>query len=380
MKFHALLRTATWAGFLFSLHTALTVYVNSSFLETKIPSDLVGILYTAAAIVSIAGLYVVPRLINKFGSSKVLGGLMVLNIGNLIGLIISPNAAIIAICFILFISFNTLIYLGLDILIEHWSVDAPQGTVRGKYLTLLSIGFMTAPLIAGFIADRLGFSVLYGFSLIMIIPVFAIAVLQLPAITITHPSKSNILSLARKFISHPKLGSVFMINFILQFFYAWMVIYSPIYLHEIVGIPWDTLGILFTIMLAAFVIFEYPIGKMADRFGEKRFMILGLVIMGIATMFVARAPLMTIPLLALVLFITRAGASMIEVSTESYFFKHVHPDDTGTIGFFRNTYPFAYIIAPILASPIIKFLPMWTLFIILGFICLAGILFTRKVK
>jgi hypothetical protein len=76
---------------------------------------------------------------------------------------------------------------------------------------------------------------------------------------------------------------------------------------------------------------------------------------------------------AATLFMTRIGASIIEVATESYFFRHVKHDDTGSMGFFRNTYPFAYIIAPLLSSVLLKFTPLWSLFMVLGVICFVSI-------
>ena len=381
MKPRMLLQTAYWAGFLFSMHNALTSYMNSSFLETKINEGLLGFLYTASAVVSLVGLYAVPRLINRFGSSRVLGTLMFANMANLIVLITCGNIWAISACFVLLLSFTTMIYLGLDIMIEHWSSSAVQGSVRGRYLTMLNIGFMLSPLLAGFIADRLGFGVLYGFSLVILVPTLIIAVFRLPSVSISHPSKANVIQLAGKFIRHPELGAVFGVNFMLQFFYSWMVIYGPIYLHETIGIPWDTLGILFTVMLSAFVVFEYPVGKISDKIhGEKFFMGLGLAVMGIATILLVHAPHMTLAALAIVLFATRVGASLVEVSTESYFFKRVSHDDTGTIGFFRNTYPFAYILAPVIASGILLVAPTQTLFIILGCLCLGSVVLVGKIK
>jgi MFS family permease len=370
----SLLRTTYLAGFLLTFHIALISYVNSSFLATKVPESLVGFLYTASAIIAIFGLYVTPKLISRFGSSKTLGILVFVNIANILTLILVNNIAVISSCFVLYFAINTCLYLGLDILIEHWSENANQGSVRGMYLTALNIGFMIAPLLGGFVMDRLGFSALYSFALIILIPTFIIIGMVLPSITHTHVSKSNLLGLAKKFLRHPDLSAVFCINFILQFFYCWMVIYTPIYLHEYVHLPWNTIGELFTIMLSAFVLSQYIIGKIADRLHiERGLMITGLVIMGIATMLVARAPVATFWILAATLFMTRIGASIVEVATESYFFRHVKHDDTGSMGFFRNTYPFAYIIAPLLSSVLLKFAPVWSLFMVLGIICFLGI-------
>lgn len=380
MKYRGLLQTTYWAGFFLALHAALTVYINSSYLSTKLPESLIGMLYTAAAIISVVGLFLIPIMINKFGTSRVIGGIILANIANLLAMILSPNIAIVATCFVLYFALTTSLYLGIDIIIEHWSASSVQGSVRGSYLTFLSIGYMIAPFLAGFITDRLGFTALYGFAIILLIPAGIILTIKLPSITHTHASKANIISLARKFMSHRDFSAVFFVNFILQFFYAWMVIYTPIYLHEHAGISWDKIGILFTIMLSAFVLFQYLMGKLADRFHvEKKMMMLGLLIMGIATFFVTKAPLLSFWALASVLFVTRVGASMLEVMTESYFFKHVHHDDTGSIGFFRNTYPFAYLIAPLFASLILGFAPMKTLFIILGIICCLGIFIVRLI-
>ena len=383
MKYRELLRTTYFAGFLFSVQVALTAYINSSYLATKLPDFLIGILYTASAALAIAGLFLIPKLISAFGSSKIIGFLMLANILNILGMILSSNVYLVSFCFVLYFAFTTLIYLGIDIIIEHWSANTIQGTVRGAYLTSMNIGYMIGPIVAGFIADRLGFGVVYGFAIVFLIPVFIMIGFQLPTVTHIHESKANILGLARKFITHPELGSVFTVNFILQFFYAWMVIYTPIYLHQYAHIAWDTIGIMFTVMLLAFPLFEYPLGKLADKFKiEKSFMILGLITMGVATFFVTKAPVISIGALIAVLFITRIGASTVEVMTESYFFRKVDHNDTGSIGFFRNTLPFAYILAPVIASVVLKIAPMWTLFTILGVICCAGILviFPRKRK
>lgn len=374
MKPRDLLRTTYFAGFLFSFHTALTIYVNSSFLATKIPESLIGELYAAAAVVSIIGLFVIPKLIARFGTRVILGILLVLNCANVLGLILSSNTLLIMICFVFFFGFNTVLYLGFDILIEHWSNPERQGSVRGAYLTALNVGFMSAPLIAGYIADRLGFGALYGIALVILLPILGIVTTRLPAVENPHVSKLRFFTLVHRFLKNKSLRLVFMVNGTLQFFYVWMTIYAPLYLHEHVHISWDRIGLMFTIMLSAFVIFQYITGKMADRFHcERPMMVAGLLIMGTASMMVARAPLMSFWTITAIFFITRVGASIVEVMTESYFFKHVRADDVGSIGFFRNTYPIASILAATTGAVLLQWLPLWDLFIIMGIICLVSI-------
>lgn len=374
------LRKTYITAFLFTFHVALVFYINSSFLATKLPEGLVGFLYTASAILAVIGLYGIPKLVNRFGTRTILGSMLAISIASILSLVFVNNILVVICAFIIYFALMTCIYLGFDIILEHYSENSDQGSIRGIYLTSLALGFMIAPFISGFIMDRLGFTALYTFSVGILVLVFFCVTLMLPSITHTHISKDKILGLAKKFLRHPDFSAVFFINFILQFFYCWMVIYTPIYLHEHLGIGWDSIGRLFTIMLSAFVISEYIIGKIADRFRvERGLMMAGLIVIAGATMLVARAPTMTFWVLAATLFMTRIGASIIEVVTESYFFRRVNHDDTGSIGFFRNTYPFAYIIAPLLSSLVLKFAPLWTLYIILGIICLLTIFVARGI-
>jgi MFS family permease len=160
-----------------------------------------------------------------------------------------------------------------------------------------------------------------------------------------------------------------------------MVIYAPLYLYNIIGLSWSEIGIIFTIMLTPFVILEYPLGVIADKYlGEKEILMLGFGIAGTATIVFGTLG-ESVPLAAwgFVLFLTRVGASMIESMTEIYFFKKITDRNTNIISVFRNTIPVAYTIAPIIASVLLFRLPYQALFVILGFICWMGIFLSLRI-
>lgn len=381
MKRQSLLTLVYILGGIFSFQTALTIYLNSSFLVTKIPESLIGILYTVSAIISLILLWVVPRSISRWGTRPVVLTLLGGNSIYLALIVFGKSIPLLSVAFILFLAHNTSLFFCFDVLIESWSSDRIQGAVRGIYLTCMNLGFMMGPFIGGFIADRVGFRGLYIFAWILLVPLIIILTRIIPTVHVVHSSKIKFFSGLRMFIRNRNLGSVLLINFILQFFYAWMVIYSTVFLHEVRGISWDVLGLMLTIMLSAFVILQYSIGKITDKFHlEKPLMVVGLFIMGIATLGITQAPFLSISMITFILFMTRVGASIIEVVTESYFFKHVHVDDVGTIGFFRNMYPLAYVLAPMIASAILTRAPLWTLFTLLGCGCIGAVLIVAQMK
>ena len=71
---------------------------------------------------------------------------------------------------------------------------------------------------------------------------------------------------------------------------------------------------------------------------------------------------------------------MIEVMTESYFFKHMDSGDTNIISAWRRNLPFAFILAPTLAIVILSFFDYKYLFLILGLIMLYGLRYSLTIK
>ena len=74
----------------------------------------------------------------------------------------------------------------------------------------------------------------------------------------------------------------------------------------------------------------------------------------------------------MLLFLTRIGASLVEMMSEAYFFKHVEAKSTDLISLFRNTRPISYLVAPIVAPVVILFGGMQGLWIVLGGLMLWG--------
>ena len=170
-------------------------------------------------------------------------------------------------------------------------------------------------------------------------------------------------------------------RFILEIFYVWMVVYTPIYLNQYIHLPWSHIGILFTIMLLPFALFEYPIGKLADKLcGEKEIITIGFIIMSLATVSISFITTQSFVLWAVVLFLTRTGASLVEITTESYFFKHVNSKDVQDIAMFRSSRPISYIMAPAIAGTLLFFIPHNYLYLILGIGVMFGIKYTLALR
>ena len=369
------------AGFLFSIPIALTSYVNSSFLKTYVNERYIGLLYVIASIITIFGFLKMPKALNRLGNQLVAFFLSLSIFLSLILLAIGSNQFTVILAFFLYFIASNLIIASLDIFIEDFSKNSSIGKFRGLYLMIINSAWVIAQLVSGSIISKSSFRGIYLFAAGFMLLVSAIFVLFLHNFKDPKYKKVSIKKTLKFFTENSHASKIYLINFILKFFYVWMIIYTPIYLNEYLHFNWGQIGIIFTIMLIPFVLVDFPLGKMSDKMGEKKILIWGFLIGIIATLCIPLISKTDLWIWALILFGTRTGAAVIEVMSESYFFKIINEENADAISFFRNNYPLAYIVAPLLAMPILFFVPSFKyIFYVLGAILLCGLFIALRLE
>jgi len=354
---------------------ALNAYVNSTFLTGITGSkSLVSLIFTGGSILAVIGLAFIPLVLRRFGNYATTLTITVLGAVVFLGLSLLQSPVLIVLSFLVYLVVSSLLYYNIDLLLEHFSKNSTTGGMRGAFLSVSALAFLAGPFVAGFILGENEYWKIYLATAILF--VLAIPVFVRSFKTYKDPvyDRTPFWKTLREIYQHQDMRKLFSIYFLLRFFYAWMIIYTPIYLNEFVGLSWTTIGIIFSIMLLPFVLLEYPLGKMADtKLGEKEIMTLGFVVLAIATATLSLITTSVWWVWAVALFATRIGASMVESMSQTYFFKKIDDGDSKLLGFFQMTSPLSYIIAPVVASVVFLFLDFRFLFIVLGILVLFGI-------
>lgn len=370
-------------SFLFALHVAITAYINSSFLTSIISEKYVGLIFSIGSIISLIFLSQSSGILKSFGNRKLALFFIIMNVLGISGMILSDNQILTGLSFVVFNVTNILFFFCIDIFVEHFSDRNTIGRARGLYLTIYNIGWMTSPFITGFLTTLgYGYIPVYIMSLIIAIIVIIGFILWIPSFRDASYTKVPFIQ-AYKFLKEKHhLASINIINFILQFFYALMVIYTPIYLIEHIGMTWESLSIIFTIMLLPFVIMPISISRAISRYQlhKRKLITIGAIIMGISTILVAFNHTNSIIVWAILLCMTRIGASLVESVSEIYFFTHVKEEDAHLLSLFRDMSPLSYLVAPLLGTAVLSLLPFNYLFIILGIIVLSILYYVPRLK
>src|SRR3989344_1758777 len=361
-------------GFFLSLHVALPAYLFSSFLSQFFPEKYIGIIFSIASLLTIWLFSKLPAILRRFGNFVTAGVFLTCTIVAIALLSFIKLPFLVIVIFILYQLATSVLTFNFDIFLEHSSGNKVTGEIRGTYLMFGSIAWVIAEVLLVFIIANNQYNTVFIVASLVALPMMVI-LNRFKRFHDPHYRALQILTLFKKTSGHSKeVISIYIINFLLCFFYSWMVIYTPLYLYNYVGFQWNQIAILFAVMLLPFALIQRPLWKLADRkFGEKEFLIGGFSIMAIATGVMSFLPTPEFWIWMGLLFVSRIGAATTEVMSETYFFKHVHDSDVALIGIFRTTRPWAYIVAPIVATVLLPFSGIQYLFIILAVIMLYGV-------
>lgn len=363
------------AGFLLAIHYALTIYINSSYLSTFFPISVIDHLYMAGSLLTVGCLILSSRFLKWFGNNAlVLVGLLC-EIAALLTLAFATNPMYILLAFVAHQCLPPLLIFGMDIFFEGTLTSMKEAEkVRGFYLSIVNLAYVCAPLIAGSLANDGKFSTIYIISSIILSILWFIILIVFHNVRPKRYREVGFQNSLKKFLARRHLSGIFIMNFTLQCFYALMVIYTAPYLHEAIGLSWSSIGFIYTIMLLPFVMFEAPLGKLFERHHDEReILIIGFIIMAFATVSISYVESTNIFLWAFILFMTRVGASFVEVASEASFFKRVTDQDAAFIGVFKLSSPLSYVVAPFIAGWLLMILPVSALYIVIGGILLTGI-------
>ncbi len=368
-------------GLLISFRYAIPSYVTSSYLSGIFGERFIGYIFAIGSVFGLLVFYFASHILRRWGNYKTSIIFSIISFLALFTVAIAKNPLLILICLTASSAAGSLVALNLDIFVEHDSANAKTGNIRGVFLATQNAAYLVSPYLAGLIIATLNYKGIFLSASLMMIPFILIIFSNLKGFPDPEYKEFHLKSTAKEFFRRRDIKFITISYFLLQFFFAWMVIYTPLYLHSYIGFDWLTIGKIFTIMLLPFVIIEAPLGRLADKkFGEKEILTIGFILMAAMTALMPLVVDKNFWIWALLLFGTRIGAAMVEVMCDAYFFKNIGDKDANLISIYRSMVPIAYIVAPITATIFLMYLPISYLFYILGFLMLFGLRYSLAIK
>lgn len=357
-------------------HFFFVHYVNSSFLEQYLDAQAVGIVFALGNILALVSFGIMPTLLRTFGNKTLAIALASVQLCVFVALATTEDPALILPLF----AINSLIIPPLlytiDVFLEALTTDEGEtGSIRGTLLTIASAASIVSPVIAGFVITEANYyERIYLLSGFMLIPFIFLVITRFHTFIDPEYRMFRIGPTLNAVAHSRELRHIVMCQFLLRFYFAWMVVYMPMYLHTVIGFSWPEIGLILSVMLIPYLFLELPAGILADKYwGEKELLAAGFVIVALTTGILVFFDEPTLVLWMALLFATRIGASLIDIMTETHFFKHVDGSDTDTISVFRMLRPLAWLIALLAGTAALAIVSLEYLWVILAVIMFYGL-------
>lgn len=373
------------ATLLLIFHTFLVAYINSSYLEQFLPTTSVGTIYTVGSALSVLIFLFISRVLHKVGNFRMTMGLLCVNFLAVLGMAYADSLRVAVPLFLVHLISVPLIVFNLDVFMEEviGNNETATGSRRGLLLTLASLIGAISPLASSILTEQAdgSFSSAYIVSAFTLIPIMTILIFWFKNFNDPEYKEIDLFAAIRTFWEQYNIRNVFLAHFVLQIFFMLMVVYTPLYLTGTIGLSWAEFGVVMFFAQLAYVLFEYPIGVIADKYiGEKEMMGFGFLIIAISLSWMAFVTMASVLVWSIIMFTTRIGASFCEVTTESYFFKQTKSSDAQIISFFRVTRPLAYVVGAMLASLSLLYLPFNLLFVVIACLMIPAMFFTLNIQ
>jgi MFS family permease len=258
--------------------------------------------------------------------------------------------------YIIYIFMSEYLYLLASVMVEDLSKNNQTGTIRGRFLSMLNLGYLLSPFLSYFLIKYFSFQSIFLLSGVFVLFALFVSKFMIGNLPKISPENFNIKNTWSLLLKNYDIRTIFLANISFYIFGIGLIVYLPFRLGE-VGISLETyLSVILPVALLPFVILPYYLGHLEDEFrDEKGFLIFSLFGLILSLFLFVYIDSRSVLVWAGLVFLARVFGAIAETSVNSYFFKKVDKTNTSIISIFTTSKQFAYLFfTPILSLILIK--------------------------
>ena len=250
---------------------------------------------------------------------------------------------------------------------------------EGFIYTLLNLAFLIGPLIAGYLSQKYGFKFVFLISAIIIfVSIFVFKFFKIKDNRKDKKIDHNVFKISLEFFRNKDRLKAYLLSGAINFWFALIYIYVPVRIIEL-GLGNFIVGLFLAGVIAPLVLFEYHFGKLVAKKGFKKLFFLGFLIVGVLSLLCFLIGNIYFILVALVL--ASVGISMLEPTTEAYFFDIIKKTQRDRYyGPYNTAIDMGYLIGTLIPALILLIFPFKTIFILFAAAMLSFSLLSLRIK
>lgn len=264
-----------------------------------------------------------------------------------------------------------------EALVKDLSPIKRRGEFRSVFGTFANAGIFIGPVIGGFIAYQFDIRTTYIFAALLLLVSLALVFKlndnncnsNIRKRASNETRNEELLTLLKEFLEQRELKALAFCTVSLFFWYSARWVFGPLFLHYLGYSPF-MIGLWLGISLAPFLIFQIPLGRLGDRIGKSRLILIGFVISII--FIIPLGFLQAFPALLITITLISLGTTFIEPLIEARVTDIVPPERYGAYsGIFESAKNLGFMLGPVSSAIFVylfgitySFIPSVILFIV----------------
>jgi|GEM_PF-2036434 len=258
-------------------------------------------------------------------------------------------------------------WTALSILVNNCSTRKNLGDSEGEYFTFTNLGVLIGVVAGGAIAASFTYNSVFFSSAAIFLCISCLAGNIGLKSEKVHKSIKSIRVEAKRFFSDTKLKRTYLLNVGLYFWVSIAFLYLPIIMKSM-GLSFRSIGMAFASIIIPYLLLEYPVGKLAQKEGSKKYLSLGFFAIAIAS-FLIYANYGEIYSTVFFFFVASMGSAMIEPLNEMDLnARSRNGKIIENMAIFKTSLRVAYFVGPLTAAALISVFGMREMFLVLGFV------------
>lgn len=349
-----------------NLGIALVATIWALYLESIVKNiSYVGFLTSFFTLIGILAAVMLVPIIEKDGKTKIFSVSLIVFILSYLLFSISSNSYLVILLGILISIASIARITSFGIILRDKSKDKEVSQNIGLVYTFFNIAWFIGPIIAGFIAEKYGLGkVFITASLVIFMSLFLFNIFKVKDNRVSKRIDHNLIKLVINFLKNKERLKIYFLSGGITFWNTLLYIYLPIYIIQSSGT--DLLvGYFLAAVTIPLITLEYYFGKLTGKMGFRRIFFLGYLILGIAA--IISFFISNLYLILGIIFLGGIGISMLESTTESYFFDLVTKNQRDKYyGPYNTTIEINGFFASLILAGVLLILPFKFVFLTVG--------------
>lgn len=367
-------------GLIISFAMAFISTIWAVFINSFVHNDVsVGLISAFLTLVAFFSFFLIIPVIEKRNKDRILTYSLLLTFPILLLFLFVKDIYFFIFLAVVLIFLSSLRMTSFGVIVRDISKSRHLSRNEGLIYTFANISWVVGPLFAGYFASRFGMGNVFVLSgVFMLLAFFVFKATRIKDRHISKREDFNFFKNFKDFFSDRERVLCYTLGGGITMWHTMIYLFMPLLIIR-EGFDSFFVGVFLFLVSVPLILFEYPFAKLAGKKGFKKIFVLGYFIIAVISFicfFVS-----DIFLLFFLFFAASVGIAMIEPTREAYFFDIAEGDEEYRFyGPFNTTIDLNGLVARILASVSLIFLPFKFLFILFGVLMLVMSLLSFKIR